>query len=65
MKNKHAGSDFDDFLKDEGLLSHTEAIAIKQIKTYEMKMIPSSDNPLAWINISPMCHLPAFRIKRK
>lgn len=35
--NKHIGSDFDTFLKQEGILEEAEAAAIKQIITYELQ----------------------------
>ncbi len=35
--NKHLGSNFDDFLKDEGLLEKTESIAIKRVITYQLQ----------------------------
>lgn len=31
MKNRHVGSDFDEFLRAEGLLADAEAVAIKRI----------------------------------
>ena len=31
MKNKHVGSDFDDFLQKEGLIAKAEATAVKRI----------------------------------
>ena len=31
MNKKHLGSDFDDFLKEEGLLAQSEAVAIKRV----------------------------------
>lgn len=34
---KNLGSDFDDFLKDEGLLDKVEAVAIKKVITYQLK----------------------------
>ena len=30
-KNKHIGSDFDDFLQEEGLLAEAEATAVKRV----------------------------------
>ena len=36
-KRKHVGSDFDDFLKKEGLLAEAEATAIKRILAHEIK----------------------------
>lgn len=37
MKNKHVGSDFDDFLQDEGLLAEAESTAIKRILAYQIQ----------------------------
>jgi antitoxin HicB len=36
-KNKHVGSNFDDFLKEEGALERTETIAIKRVISYQIK----------------------------
>ena len=36
MKNKHLGSDFDDFLQDEGLLAEAEATAIKRVLAFQI-----------------------------
>ena len=35
-KNKHIGSDFDDFLREDGALDHTEAVAIKRVIAHEL-----------------------------
>lgn len=35
--NKHIGSDFDEFLHDEGLLAEAEAIAVKRIIAYQIR----------------------------
>jgi len=35
-RNKNIGSDFDDFLKKEGLLDKVEAIAIKRVIAHQM-----------------------------
>ena len=37
MKNKYIGSNFDEFLQDEGLLAETEAAAIKRVIAYQIK----------------------------
>ncbi len=37
MKNKHLGSDFDDFLQDEGLLAAAEATAIKRVLAFQIQ----------------------------
>lgn len=36
-KNKHAGSSFDDFLEEEGLLAETEAVAIKRVIAFQLE----------------------------
>ena len=37
MKNKHIGSNFDDFLQDEGLLVETEATAINRVLVFQIQ----------------------------
>ncbi len=37
MDKKYVGSDFDDFLEEEGLLVETEAIALKNVFAWEIK----------------------------
>ena len=37
MKNRHIGSNFDDFLKDEGLLAEVEAAAVKRVVAYQIE----------------------------
>jgi hypothetical protein len=34
MKRKHIGSDFDDFLQEQGMLADAEAVAIKRVIAY-------------------------------
>ena len=34
--DKHIGSNFDDFLEEEGLLAETEAVAIKRVVAYQV-----------------------------
>jgi antitoxin HicB len=36
MKEKHLGSDFDDFLAEEGLLAEVEAVAVKRVIAYQI-----------------------------
>jgi antitoxin HicB len=36
MNNKHIGSDFDDFLRDEGLLDDAEAVAAKRVIAFQI-----------------------------
>ena len=38
MKNKHLGSNFDDFLEEDGLRAETEATAIKRVIAYQIEM---------------------------
>jgi len=37
MKNTHLGSDFDDFLQEEGLLAEAEATAIKRVLAFQIQ----------------------------
>jgi len=37
MKSKHVGSDFDDFLEEEGLLAESEAAAVKRVIAYQIR----------------------------
>jgi antitoxin HicB len=37
MNNKHVGSDFDDFLQEEGLLAQAEATAIKRVLAFQIQ----------------------------
>ena len=39
MKNKHIGSDFDDFLKEEGMLEGVQATAIKRVVAFQIQKI--------------------------
>ncbi len=36
-KNKHIGSNFDDFLAEEGLLAEAEAAAVKRVVAYQIQ----------------------------
>lgn len=36
MDEKHVGSDFDDFLREEGLLEEVEAVAAKRVLAYQI-----------------------------
>jgi DNA-binding Xre family transcriptional regulator len=50
-KNKHLGSRFDDFLKEEGILSEAQSVAVKRVIAYqlarEMKRHKMSKSALA------------------
>jgi hypothetical protein len=39
MKNKHVGSKVDDFLKEEGLLEESQAVAIKRVLAFQIERI--------------------------
>jgi antitoxin HicB len=39
MKNKHVGSKFDDFLKEENIFEEVDATAIKRVITYQIQEI--------------------------
>jgi antitoxin HicB len=36
MANKHKGSSFDNFLEEEGILEHAEAVSIKRVIAYQI-----------------------------
>jgi len=36
MDERHLGSDFDDFLREEGLLDDAEAVAAKRVLAYQI-----------------------------
>ena len=37
MKNKHIGTDFSDFLKEDGIFEETNDIAIKRVIAYQLE----------------------------
>ena len=37
VNKKHVGSDFDDFLKEEGLLEEVEAVAAKRVFVFQLE----------------------------
>ena len=37
MTNKYIGSDFDDFLREEGILAEVEAVAIKRVIAFQIQ----------------------------
>ena len=39
MKNKYLGSNFDDFLQEEGVLAETEAAAAKRVITFQIQQL--------------------------
>ncbi|OGX08108.1 MAG: Fis family transcriptional regulator [Omnitrophica WOR_2 bacterium GWF2_38_59] len=43
-KNKHIGSNFDDFLKDEGILEESQAAAVKRIIAFQIEAAMKKEN---------------------
>jgi antitoxin HicB len=37
MKNKHVGSNFDDFLREQGMLAGAEAVAAKRVLSFQIE----------------------------
>jgi antitoxin HicB len=44
MNEKHIGSDFDDFLAEEGLLEEAEAVAVKRVLAFQIKELMDEQN---------------------
>jgi predicted XRE-type DNA-binding protein len=44
MDNKHIGSDFDDFLTEEGLLEQAETVAVKRVIAYQVEQLMEQQN---------------------
>lgn len=44
MKKEHLGSDFDDFLEEEGLLAEAEAVAVKRVVAYQVAVLMEENN---------------------
>jgi DNA-binding Xre family transcriptional regulator len=44
MNENHIGSDFDDFLTEEGLLEDTEAVAVKRVLAFQIKEMMEAQN---------------------
>jgi plasmid maintenance system antidote protein VapI len=44
MNEKHIGSDFDDFLAEEGLLEEAEAVAVKRVLAFQIKELMEEQN---------------------
>ena len=44
MDKKHIGSDFDDFLAEEGLLEQVETVAIKRVLAYQVEELMKEQN---------------------
>jgi DNA-binding Xre family transcriptional regulator len=44
MKNEHIGSNFDDFLAEEGLLAETETVAVKRVLAFQVEQMMKEQN---------------------
>ena len=44
MKNEHIGSNFDDFLAEEGLLAEAETVAVKRVIAYQVDQMMKEQN---------------------
>ena len=44
MKENYIGADFDEFLKEEGLLAHAEAVAVKRVIAYQIAQMMAEQN---------------------
>ena len=44
MDKKHIGSNFDDFLAEEGLLEHAETVAIKRVLAFQVEELMKEQN---------------------
>ena len=44
MNNKHIGSNFDDFLDEEGILAKAEAVAIKRVIAFQVEQMMKEQN---------------------
>ena len=44
MKNEHIGSNFDDFLVEEGLLAEAETVAVKRVVAHQVEQMMKEQN---------------------
>jgi DNA-binding Xre family transcriptional regulator len=44
MSDKHIGSNFDDFLEEEGILAKTEAVAVKRVIAFQVEQMMKDQN---------------------
>ena len=44
MSVKHIGSNFDDFLEEEGILAKTEAVAVKRVIAFQVEQMMKEQN---------------------
>lgn len=58
MKTENIGSNFDDFLQDEGILNKTDAIAIKRVIAWQIKQIGNESSQTHQIGNGKKCAQP-------
>ena len=44
MINDHVGSDFDDFLEEEGILAKTDVVALKRVIAFQVEQMMKEKN---------------------
>ncbi|MEE8431618.1 MAG: helix-turn-helix transcriptional regulator [Candidatus Desulfatibia sp.] len=44
MKHKNIGSNFDDFLQEEGTLAETESVAVKRVVAFQIQQLMAEKN---------------------
>jgi len=44
MNNNHVGTDFDDFLEEEGILAETAAVAVKRVIAFQVELMMKEQN---------------------
>lgn len=44
MNKQHIGSNFDEFLAEEGLLTAAEAVAVKRVLAYQIEQLMAAQN---------------------
>ncbi len=55
-KNKHIGGNFDDFLKNEGMLEESQAIAVKRVIAYQIEMAMKK-NKITKVEMTKRMHM--------
>ena len=61
MKRKHIGSNFDDFLKEEGILSEVQATAATRVIAYQI----TQDDEEAQAHREQICNAKKVTLKQK
>ena len=55
MRNKHIGSNFDEFLQEEGILAETEATAVKRVIAHQIAQ-EMEDRQISKSELARMMH---------